>query len=43
VPAARGRGDLDAALAALDAHYSTAHPELVEEEVTGHARLAAAA
>jgi hypothetical protein len=42
VPAARGRGDLDAALAALDAHYTIAHPELVEE-VTGHVRLAAAA
>jgi hypothetical protein len=41
VPAARGRGDLDAALAALDAHYTIAHPDVEEE--AGHVRLATAA
>jgi hypothetical protein len=35
-------GDLDAALANLGAHYSAAHPDLVEE-VSGHVQLGAAA
>jgi hypothetical protein len=39
VPATRPADDRAAALAALTAHYATAHPDLVEE-VTGHVQLA---